>query len=361
MIANSWLYHYYSVQSKIQFGLPFEGSSRIPASAPTFYHSHHQSSNVSPNITHNYHSSHHVPYGYHSPVGLPTPPNVGAHHQSSPAAHLISHHQSGNIHNGLGNSYNYDSQPVDYSQNPSSPSNGSFPIDIRCSSTNSSSSSTTPSQPNTSNCQTSSPPVVRKKIIGKLKPLFIVENSNQSPEAVADIEAQCCRSEVGSVTFESILPTRPRILTKAPPPEPPDFIDIWNLSPPWSESTQKVPDISSNIEFSSAYMVTSTPPTPTSAPPLTTVSGISAFTFDWMTVGEQFVPIIDSCGVACLNSDGLQVPVMPVPMVHHWPSDHRFISLHQSPTSLTPPNSNEPVIKRLRRDSERKGKLTNTT
>lgn len=356
MLANSWLYHYYSVQSKIQFGLPFEGSSRIPATAPTFYHTHHQPPNIPPNITHSYHSSHHVPYGYHSPVGIPTPPTAGAHHQTSPAAHLINHHQNGNSNNGLGHySYRYESQPVDYSQTPASPTNGSNQVDIRCSSTNSSNSSSTPLQLNTSSNRISSPPTAKKRIIGKLEPLFIVENSNQSPEAVADIEAQCCRNEVGSITYETILPSRPRILTKAPPPEPPDFIDIWNPSPPWSEGTQKVPDLSSNLELSPAYMVTTTPPTPTSAPPHQNIGGGSAFSFDWMTVGEQFVPIIDSCGLPCLTPEGLPVPVMPVQMTHHWPPDHRIIPLQSSSATLTPPNSNEPVVKRIRRDSDKKG------
>lgn len=351
MIANSWLYHYYSVQSKIQFGIPFEGSSRIPTSTTTFYH--HQAPNISTNITHSYHSSH-VPYGYHSPVGLPTPPNVGAHHQSSSAAHLISHH-NGNTHNGLANfSYKYDSQPVDYSQNPSSPSIGSHQMDMRCSSTNSSNSSSAPPQTSATKCRISSPPMKRKRIIGKLKPLFIIDSSNQSPEAVADIEAQCCPNEVGSLSYETVLPSRPRILTKAPPPEPPDFIDIWNPSPPWSEGTQKVPDLSSSIELSPAYIVTTTPPTPTSGPPIANINGASTFSFDWMTVGEQYVPIIDSCSVPCLTSDSASVPVMQ--LTHHWPPDHRLISLHSSPASLTPPNSNEYVVKMLRRDSERKGK-----
>lgn len=357
MLSNSWLYHYYSVQSKIQFGLPFEGSPRIQTTAPTFYHAHHQSSPIPPNITHTYHSSHHVPYGYHSPVGLTTPPAASTQHHASPAPHLISH-QNGNSHNGLNNfSYRYESQPVDYSQSPSSPSNRSHQMDNRCSSANSSSSSSTPQQSNTSNSQINLTPVAKKKLFGKLKPLFIVENSNQSPEAVADIEAQCCRNEMGSITYDTILPTRPRILTKAPPPEPPDFIDIWNPSPPWSEGTQKVPDLSSNIELSPAY-VTTTPPTPTSAPPLHNISGGNAFSFDWMAVGEQFVPIIDSCGIPCLATEGLPVPVMPVQMAHHWPPEHRLLTLQSSSTTLTPPNSNEPVVKRLRRNSERKGMLT---
>ncbi|KAL5274712.1 NPAS4 family protein [Megaselia abdita] len=341
MLANSWLYHYYSVQTKIQFGLPFEGSSRITTTTPTYYH---QTPNISSDLAHTYSNSHHVPYGYHAPVGLP---NVNVHHQSSPSAHLISHHpsQNGNF------TYKYD-QPVDYSQNPLSPS-GSHQIDIRCSSTHSSSSSSAPSQSNLSSCRVNSPPIMRKRIMGKLKPLFIFDHTNKSPEAVADIEAQCGRNEAGSVIYETVLPTRPRILTKAPPSDPPELIDTWIPSPPWSEGTQKVPDLSSNVELSPAYMVTTTPPTPNSAPSIQNISGASAFSFDWISVGEQFVPIIDSCGMSCLTSESLPVPVMQIH--HHWPPDHRIISLHASSKNTT--NPNEATAKKIRREGNKKDML----
>lgn len=345
MMSNSWLYHYYSVQSKIQFGLPFEGSSRSAAPTSLYHHT-----NILPNMTHTYHSSHHAPYGYHPPVDLQSLHNAESHQQSSPATNLISHHQ----HDFT---YKRDTQPVDYSQNSSTPSNECHqinechPINIRCSSTNSSSSSSAPSQSSVTNCRINSPPMLRKRILGKLKPLFIIENSNESPESSVDIEAQCRRGEIGSATYETVLQTRHRFLTKAPPPEPPDF---WNPSPPWSDGTQRVPDLSSNSELSPTYVVT-TPPTPSSAPTVPSISGSTAFSFDLITVGEQFVPIIDTCGVPYLTTESLQLPLRSV--AHQWSQDHRLIASQTSPITLTPPNSNEPINKRLRRNSDKKGKF----
>lgn len=36
MYANSWLYHYYTVQSKIQFGIPYEGPARVQATNDSY-------------------------------------------------------------------------------------------------------------------------------------------------------------------------------------------------------------------------------------------------------------------------------------------------------------------------------------
>ncbi|XP_049535905.1 uncharacterized protein LOC125951250 [Anopheles darlingi] len=79
--------------------------------------------------------------------------------------------------------------------------------------------------------------------------------------------------------------------------EPTDFMEQWNPSPPWSDTTaQKVPDISH--QELSPYMTT-TPPTPTSAPHQMLNGGgfptATTFSFDWMP--EQFVPIVTDCGV----------------------------------------------------------------
>uniref|UniRef100_A0A182FL56 Uncharacterized protein n=1 Tax=Anopheles albimanus TaxID=7167 RepID=A0A182FL56_ANOAL len=80
--------------------------------------------------------------------------------------------------------------------------------------------------------------------------------------------------------------------------EPTDFMEQWNPSPPWSDTTaQKVPDISH--QELSPYMTT-TPPTPTSAPHQMLNGGgfptATTFSFDWMP--EQFVPIVTTdCGV----------------------------------------------------------------
>lgn len=193
MLANSWLYHYYSVQSKIQFGIQYEGppppqtpmsatsgGARVPPNtAVAFYHSPNASSSIpSPGYTHPYVTSAgghpHMPsaYAYHSPVGL------GAHHGSPGLVgggvgggqhhqHQNHHqhnnnnnsHHSNNGHNGNNGSgnggehyrpyaYRIDAvQPVDYSSQPPSgltpqtttPTTPSSAAEPRCTSNGSSS------------------------------------------------------------------------------------------------------------------------------------------------------------------------------------------------------------------------------
>lgn len=71
MLSNSWLYHYYSVQSKIQMGIPFEGSGSSPRI---------------PQINSNY------PYTY-QPIN---PQHYQMHqiHQTSPVYDVQGHHLS---------------------------------------------------------------------------------------------------------------------------------------------------------------------------------------------------------------------------------------------------------------------------
>lgn len=80
MLSNSWLYHYYSVQSKIQMGFSYEGSSsgtspRIPQTTNSFYpyqaqhyqmHQLHQSPSPYDLPQHHLHGHHH--YDYSPPV-----------------------------------------------------------------------------------------------------------------------------------------------------------------------------------------------------------------------------------------------------------------------------------------------------
>uniref|UniRef100_A0AAG5CY70 Uncharacterized protein n=1 Tax=Anopheles atroparvus TaxID=41427 RepID=A0AAG5CY70_ANOAO len=167
--------------------------------------------------------------------------------------------------------------------------------------------------------------------------------------------------------------------------EPTDFMEQWNPSPPWSDTTaQKVPDITH--QELSPYMTT-TPPTPTSAPHQLLNGGFptaTTFSFDWMP--EQFVPIVSDCsgsallppgamavshvvsgaptitstnstatGTAgcvlpvpsCLTQDGLPIPGLPIPMPvplqippPPWPSDHRLLALDgNGGPSATPTSS----------------------
>lgn len=328
MLANSWLYHYYSVQSKIQFGLPYEGpaaaAARVPPTPTSYYHHHHHHHHHSPTIqtslTHPYVSAtaaHHMSYGYHSPVGIPP-------HQGSPGlihnGTQIGHHSSGNAEHYR--PYAYRLEPVDYSSQQQ-------PLLIqsaepRCGSANSSSSSSG---------RLGSPPS-KRRAIARLEPLYIPEN--QEPVDVSPIEINSQHSQTsdggggvgGTILMTTVIPTRPtRYHSKAMPPDPADFMDQWNPSPPWSETAQKVPDIMA--QELSPYLTT-TPPTPTSAPP---PSHGPAFSFDWMP--EQFVPIMDSAPapsaqcVPYLTQDGsitsLAMPVSMQLQMSHWPTDHRLL------------------------------------
>ncbi|XP_055377502.1 uncharacterized protein LOC129609550 [Condylostylus longicornis] len=406
MLANSWLYHYYSVQSKIQFGIPFEGPTRVPPT-PTYYHHHsHHPGGLPTNLTpHGYsshhHPSHHVPYGYHSPLGIGPP-------QSSPS-HVMGH-PNGNSNGMIGPYSAYRLEPVDFSnspnqqqqqhqqhtqqqqhQQPQPPNNISPPesVEPRCSSTNSSSSGSHHHSLSNARINPVSPPT-KRRAINKLEPLYIIES--ESPESsnigITDLDNQYCHNGGnsgggigilgehgggggGSLAYEAVVvpPNRSRILTKILPTDPPDLIDQWNPSPPWSETAQKAPDITH--QELSPYFTTTTPPTPNSAPPLQTCG--QAFSFDWMS--EQFIPIStitnDSCGVngssacvPCLTPDGItvQVPLHQMSMTSHhphshhhhhhhhhlhhhhphWPPDHngRIITLQAINNSLSPQASN---------------------
>lgn len=305
MLANSWLYHYYSVQSKIQFGIPFEGPPRVPPTAP-FYH--HHSPTIQPGLSHPYPP--HVSYGYHSPVGVPSQgsPSLVNHHNGS-SGQSIGHHNPGMAGDHYRPySYRLESQPVDYSQQN--------PIEIRCSSANSSSSSSN----NNNNNRVGSPPS-KRRAINRLEPLYIPENDDSPESTIMELSSShhMGESHGQTVLLTTVIP-RSRIITKAPPADPPDFMEQWNPSPPWSETAQKVPDMSH--QELSPYLTT-TPPTPTSAP-----HGPGAFSFDWMP--EQFVPIMDcSPCLPCLTQDGMAVPMsVSVPLqMPHWPSDHRLLPL----------------------------------
>ena len=306
MLANSWLYHYYSVQSKIQFGLPYDGppTNRVPAT-PSYYH---PTPTIPSSLTHSYVTSHHMPYGYHSPVGIPP-------HQSSPG--LIGHHNGQQIgsHSSAGEHYRpyaYRTEPVDYSQT-TTPIPINSQVEPRCSSTNSSVSGSH---------RIGSPPS-KRRAIARLEPLYIPENPDSLDTSMVELHSQHSHeSDSGggngvdgggsTVLLTTVIPTRHRFYTKAIPADPGDFMEQWNPSPPWSETAQKVPDI---MQQELSPYLTTTPPTPTSAPPPS--SHGPAFSFDWMP--EQFVPIMD-CPPSCLP-----MPVSMQLQMSHWPTDHRLL------------------------------------
>lgn len=279
-------------------------------------------------------------YGYLSPI---------PQHQGSPG--LISHYNGTtpqlNYHNSsesYRSSFTYqtiDSQPVDYrsqTNNQIEPvCNGAQCTDV----TNNITSN---------NIDSKSPPSKRRAIL-RLEPLYIPEHQQESSDAsITDIHYQINEGN-GTVAIAVTPIVHNRIHLKAVHTDPSDTIDQWNPSPPWSETTQKVPDI---VQQELSPYLARTPPTPTSAPLPQTSSNGPAFSFDWMP--EQFVPIMDSShshvGTATgMSNDGMPsvmlsaIQAMPL-HVTHWPhTDHKFLHLE----SADRPTDDEP-----------KGKLNKT-
>lgn len=129
-----------------------------------------------------------------------------------------------------------------------------------------------------------------------------------------------------------------------------EFMEQWNPSPPWSDTTvQKVPDI---IHQDLSPYMTTTPPTPTGTPGSLNGGGSSssggglshqpshtAFTFDWAP--EQYVPNLQGVLGAARSSVGSasvseeeQFHLMGVAAAAAaWPSEHRMFPLQPPPPS----------------------------
>ncbi|XP_058055640.1 uncharacterized protein LOC131207048 [Anopheles bellator] len=393
MLSNSWLYHYYTVQSKMQFGIPFEGATRIPPSGSYAYGALTNHSNHSPGGaggsggsvgqtgagsssggvitaataasglgTHSgYSAQHHLTgYGFHASPS-------GQHHNGGPVTPMLHGHphlqhqaavtaSSGEEYGATSRPYGFrlesGTQPVDYSGGQPTPPTSApppgmgnpvaIPIPvvqvtphIRCHNGGGSAS--------TSDRHNGTPPT-KKRNVNRLEPLHIPDSGPpESPEtsgAIGDyhphagagpenggppppgdlhglgnglggaidaggggggLQAMLVGPTIPSsrTTLTSRLHSKSAIL---PPTvsglggEPTDFMEQWNPSPPWSDTTaQKVPDITH--QELSPYMTT-TPPTPTSAPHQLLGGGFptaTTFSFDWMP--EQFVPIVTDCAV----------------------------------------------------------------
>lgn len=332
MYANSWLYHYYSIQSKIQFGIPYEGPTRVQAATTPYmhhhhihhtnhqhHHHHHSPTAVETSIGHPYVTSHHMsPYGYHSPV---------PQHQASPG--LVNHYSNStpqlNYHNAGEHyrpyAYRIDAQPVDYSS--AIIATGELM-----------------SVPNGDANQTNengSPPV-KRRALARLEPLYIPDNQHDSSSDTSVGELHAFQSSAGdggtAVLLTSVGPLRhsQTHIKAMHTNDAHDFMDQWNPSPPWSETTQKVPDI---VQQELSPYLARTPPTPTSAPTPANSTNGAAFSFDWMP--EQFVPSMD--GTVSVGTfmpiENASTAVMPIQLplqIAHWstppqPIDHKFYSL----------------------------------
>uniref|UniRef100_A0A8W7P234 PAS domain-containing protein n=1 Tax=Anopheles coluzzii TaxID=1518534 RepID=A0A8W7P234_ANOCL len=417
MLSNSWLYHYYTVQSKMQFGIPFEGATRIPPTAP-YYQPSATGHNLSPSgagtsgggvamasgtsggtltatghgpYTAPHHSHHHVPvaYGYHSPSGQ-------HHNGGSVTPMLHAHHHQQAVNNGAGLStggdeygnraaygFRLDStgQPVDYSGRTSHSNrhrrHRAIGIPTNSAALHQQDNAGTGGVANGLNHLSSS--IDGGGSLGN--------GSGQGGGGGGGVGLQTMllgsRTSIGRLHSKSaLLPTTVSNLSN----EPTDFMEQWNPSPPWSDTTaQKVPDITH--QELSPYMTT-TPPTPTSAPHQHHTGGYptaTTFSFDWMP--EQFVPIATDCTgstlvpvtsnavsqtagsgtssisclsansshvssaagnmgcvlpPSCLTQEGLPIPglalPMPVPLQippPPWPSDHRLLALDGAAGSTT--------------------------
>ncbi|XP_075146415.1 neuronal PAS domain protein dysfusion [Haematobia irritans] len=388
MLLNSWLYHYYTVQSKIQFGLPYDGGTRVPATAPA-------PGNPTSVYYHHHHIHHHTPTSAFSPTSVVGSPYPSLHHPTN--HHQYHHHMPpyGTFHGsnggevlnattmlrangeammdnrnpvtdetitGINHHNGIVLEPVDYSQlggiahqsisparSPSSPkTNGA---DLRCESANSSiSSQVSAATSYTLSCTSHSrvtPPPTKRRALGKLEPIYVPDNSQEGTHyEICELDPVYHRtsesSAHSSVIFATVVPTRPRLLNKLLPPDPADFMDQWNPSPPWSESAQKL-DNSSSSQQELSPCITTTPPTPTSAPPSVGPGGGSgctssmgtlgsAFSFEWMP--DQLVPVVDSC-VTCLNSEGL-------PMVMGHANHHSHHHTHPAHSHHAHPHHHHP-------------------
>ncbi|XP_041451057.1 hybrid signal transduction histidine kinase B isoform X2 [Drosophila obscura] len=323
MLANSWLYHYYTVQSKIQFGMPLDSGMRVPpGSTSSGYYSPHSTHSQQPqggttpglsmtnaatgmaSVFGSHHHPHHPHHTHHH------------HHHHHPAA-AYHHHPHMGTYGGV---YHAEAaielkedqplfsfqEPVDYSQVNGGAGTGSGGNGVSPVTPNASTTSNPTSSGSQKSTQSATPPPPKKRARNKLEPLYL--HAERSPAAAITPEPDCyalhthpaaayatsaVASSDASVIYATIVPTRPRLPNKSLPPDPADFIEQWNPSPPWSESAQKasLDSFGSNHELSPC--ITTTPPTPTSATPHQSGLGTQtigpAFSFEWMS--DPLVPL----------------------------------------------------------------------
>lgn len=306
MLSNSWLYHYYSVQSKIQMGLTYE-NSRLPQINSNYYPyqpitpQHYQMHQIHQPYDLQGHHLHH--YDYSPPVS-----NMHHHHND------INHNSPSMKETSI--------VPVDYSQQQPnmdklSPAheNGSRdkgeeysepirkkPADDKIIKHN--------HDKKMSKVDFKSVRISNKKYTFKRIESLHISDTNVEAEEVATPrliaydghsehtinvmetehrEGQMLhlnssihshsRSRI-SKNFSSSLPALPHTVEAVS-----GEIDQWNPSPTWSENNiQKVPDIMH--QQLSPYLIT-TPPTPMSA---SYIPHGSSFTFDWAP--EHYVPSV---------------------------------------------------------------------
>jgi hypothetical protein len=304
MQSNSWLYHYYSVQSKLSLGLQFD-SSRIP---PNDYYAY-QPQAIPPQMP---------TYPIHQVYEMQPMSNINHHHcdySNIPLSPTSQTHMTEVIESKLNRK---ESVPVDYSQhqqehlNRSSPNNEPekkehFKLKEKIKKSNETDNNGVDNKTIKKEDYGKTAKVSNKKYTFKRieslhisdgnvelpvenQSSIITDNPNEHIVTVMDSENR----DVHAVYLNSSIQNRSRIsktfsssLPILPHPIESNEIEQWNPSPTWSDSNiQKVPDIMH--QQLSPYLIT-TPPTPISASHPITHGG--TFTFDW--VQEQYVPTSD--------------------------------------------------------------------
>lgn len=292
MQANNWLYHYYMVQSKLQYGLAYDTntSSRMVSYYQTPVHQPHATITM-PSFVQHHESTiasgndavHHVN------------DRSGYTHSPGPAGgHLHTGHHHGHLNEGVTHQrpnlqafttdrpMSIDAEPVDYSIHHS--------VQIK--------KQRSSDQPNYQQPLRSSPSYKKEPKYVQETEMDVMKMSEpvDSPpeEVIVDLDAVQTATCTGDGGLLCMMPTmlttlqhpvnKPRLMLKTNATDPAEFMEQWNPSPPWSDTLQKVPDI---MHHDLSPYVTTTPPTPTGTPGEPNSSHM-AFTFDWMP--EQFVP-----------------------------------------------------------------------
>ncbi|XP_069697821.1 uncharacterized protein dysf [Periplaneta americana] len=327
MRANSWLYHYYMVQSKLQYGLAYEAhaaSRMAAAAAAAYYHPHPHPPPPPPPPPHpqvmspypHHDPGHHSSYLHHhhhqmSPAPSGVVPTHHHHHGLNGSAgtqhHQLQHPTDANspgYAEGAPPSYRYgrrtEAEPVDYSLHPAAHDE---PDDHK-----------------------------RKALAGHIK-MEILKTPRSSPSTEVIVDLDRGGGGGGGVVTALQHPLgRPRVI-KTAAVDPAEFMEQWNPSPPWSDTTvQKVPDI---IHQDLSPYMTTTPPTPTGTPGSSNGAGggglsqqppHTAFTFDWTP--EQYVPNLQGARTSAPLSDEEQFHLMAAGT---WPGEHRLFPLQPPP------------------------------
>ena len=391
MLTNGWLYHYYMVQSKLQYGLAYEAATATRmAAAAAYYHPHSQHPQSIGTYPHHighqhlessHHHHHHHSYLQHQISSSPSMQNLHNHsHNGSTPPHHQMHHSPNENHNSTSgyilphNSSNFkqerldpDATPVDYSVHSQSEiQNRSNITDHYHQDHN---------QNHINHDENRSPPVIQhtshKRRSVKLENVKNESSPRVSPnsEIIVDLDRNGSGMYTsgngggggggGGALMLAATPVplhsfvRPRVLIKGGMVDPAEFMEQWNPSPPWSDTTvQKVPDI---IHQDLSPYVTTTPPTPTGTPSSLSVGSLShqpphsAFSFDWAP--EQYVPILQHPRAVPLADEEQN-------MNSSWPSEHRLFPLQPPPPPRLlqpPPPSSVLKMEQETDSSSRKG------